>query len=119
LEEINHMYQDRSNKGYEHRSTVKEPPSFKQLISIPTGRPRDFHRMSIDAKMHETMNFSIRMKDSSWKKSQIKAEILENRFRGSKDLDLVRSNSTPKMLTANKIKDLHLIEYNLDKSQIM
>jgi hypothetical protein len=85
-----------------HRSTVKEASSFKQLIASTSGRAKHSHRMSIQLQQQDLLTFSKAM-ESTFSKDH-KAFDSFTKKKVSDDLELVRSSSTPKMITIKSLK---------------
>ncbi|CAI2365707.1 unnamed protein product [Moneuplotes crassus] len=104
LEELSQAFQRRSIPGKFYRSTIKNPSNFKQLISFNTGMIRNYHRMSVEAKDYQKLNFSGGFRNLSMNKCVEESENTSKKSGLSKDLELVRSNSTPRMAKTHKLQ---------------
>jgi hypothetical protein len=86
------------------RVTAKDPSSFKQLIAFTTVRAKNYHRMSIELKPQDLLNFTSKDKDNTFSKNKKTLDSFYKEKNVSNDLEFIRSNSTPKMISQKDLK---------------
>lgn len=100
------MYQSANDlqKNKTRRVTTKDPSSFKQLIAFTTVRTKNYHRMSIELKPQDLLNFTSKSKENTFSKNKKALDSFQKEKNSSNDLEFVRSNSTPKMVSQKDLK---------------
>ena len=101
---MNNVEDEESKINRSHRSTVRKPPQFKQLLNSASKSSRINHRMSIDDEQFNKIDLSNSIQEMSQENEN---DQIESQRTKSKDLEIVRSKSSLKSKNSEKEEKLN------------